>query len=79
MVLRIGQAPQSNVTFLLPIHCLGNGRFWNLGDAEDMPVDSFEGRFAGLLPTKPSDDTNQQMGTMLLESMGVKVKPLNRR
>ena len=57
----------------LPIHRLGNGKFWNLGDAEDMPPDSFSGRFAGLLPPTPSDEKTRQMGRMLLEAMGVKI------
>jgi hypothetical protein len=43
VVVLIGQSPQGNITHLLPIHRLGNGKFWNLGDAEDMPADSFEG------------------------------------
>lgn len=79
VVVLIGQAPQGNITHLLPIHRLGNGKFWNLGDAEDMPADSFEGRFAGLLPPKPSDDKTRQMGKVLLEAMGVKVMPLKER
>jgi hypothetical protein len=73
VVVLIGQAPQGNTTHLLPIHRLGNGEFWNLGDAEDMPADSFEGRFAGMLPPKPVDEKTRQMGKMLLEAMGVKV------
>lgn len=72
----IGQAPQCNITHLLPIHRLGNGKFWNLGDAEVMPADSFEGRFAGMLPPKPADEKTRQMGKMLLDAMGVKVTPL---
>ncbi len=72
----IGQAPQEKITHFLPIHRLGNGKFWNLGDAEDMPADSFEGRFAGMLPPKPVDEKTRQMGKMLLESMGVKVSML---
>jgi hypothetical protein len=44
-----------------------------------MPADSFEGRFAGLLPPKPSDDKTRQMGKALLEAMGVKVMPLKER
>lgn len=79
MVVLIGQAPQGNITHLLPIHRLGNGKFWNLGDAEDMPADSFEGRFAGLLPPKPIDEKTRQMGMVLLEAMGVKVMPLKGR
>ncbi len=47
-----------------------------LGDAEDMPADSFEGRFAGLLPPKQSDDKTRQMGKKLLEAMSVKVSML---
>jgi hypothetical protein len=73
VVVLIGQSPQGNITHLLPIHRLGNGKFWNLGDAEDMPADSFEGRFAGMLPPKPVDEKTRQMGKMLLEAMGVKV------
>ena len=73
VVVLIGQAPQGNITNLLPIHRLGIGKFWNLSDAEDMPADSFEGRFAGLLPPKQSDGKKQQMGKVLLEAMGVKV------
>lgn len=42
-----------------PIYLIGHGKFWNLGDAEDMPVDSFESRFAGLLPPKPVRDECQ--------------------
>jgi len=76
VVVLIGQSPQGNITHLLPIHRLGNGKFWNLGDAEDMPADSFEGRFAGLLPPKPADEKTRQMGKMLLEAMGVKVSML---
>lgn len=76
VVVLIGQAAQGNITHLLLIHRLGNGKFWNLGDAEDMPADSFEGRFAGLLPPKPSDGKTRQMGKMLLEAMGVKVSML---
>ena len=57
----------------------GYNKFWNLGDAEDMPADSFSGRFAGLLPPKPVDDKTRQMGKMLLEAMGVKVMPLKGR
>ncbi len=41
-----------------------------------MPADSFEGRFAGLLPPKPVDEKTWQMGKVLLEAMGVKVTPL---
>ncbi len=73
VVVLIGQAPQETITHLLPIHRLGNGKFWNLGDAEDMPADSFEARFAGMLPPKPVDEKTRQMGKMLLEAMGVKV------
>ena len=69
----IGQAPQGNITHLLPIHRLDNGKFWNLGDADDMPADSFEGRFAGLLPPKPVDEKMKQMGRALLDAMGVKI------
>ena len=75
-VLSLRMTRQGIVTHLLPIHRLGNGKFWNLGDAEDMPADSFEGRFAALLPPKPSDDKTRQMGKVLLEAMGVKVTPL---
>jgi hypothetical protein len=46
---------------------------------EDMPADSFEGRFAGMLPPKPADEKTRQMGKMLLEAMGVKVTPLKGR
>lgn len=63
VVVLIGEAPQGN------INRLGNGKFWNLGDAEDMPADSF----VGLLKPKPSDDQTRQMGKMLLQAMGVKV------
>jgi hypothetical protein len=73
VVVLIGQSPQGNITHLLPIHRLGNGKFWNLGDAEDMPADSFQGRFAGLLPPKPADERTRQMGRMLLDAMGVKI------
>ena len=66
MVL-IGQAPQGN------IHRLGNGKFWNLGDAQEKAADSFEGRFAGMLPPKPVDEKTRQMGRVLLEAMGVKI------
>ena len=76
VVVLIGQSPRGNITRLLPIHRLGNGKFWNLGDAEDMPADSFEGRFSVLLPPKPVDEKNRQMGMMLLQAMGVKVTPL---
>jgi hypothetical protein len=62
VVVLIGQSPQGNITHLLPIHRLGNGKFWNLGDAEDMPADSFSGRFAGLLPPKLVDEKTRQMG-----------------
>ena len=79
VVMLIGQSPQGNITHLLPIHRLDNGKFWNLGDAEDMPADSFEGRFAGLLPPKPVDEKTRQMGKMLLEAMGVRVTSLKRR
>ncbi|MBX7210189.1 MAG: hypothetical protein K1X78_17855 [Verrucomicrobiaceae bacterium] len=73
VVVLIGQAPQGNITHLLPIHRLGNGKFWNLGDAQEMAADSFEGRFAGLLPPKPVDEKTRQMGRVLLEAMGVKI------
>ena len=79
VVVLIGQSPQGNITRLLPIHRLGNGKFWNLGDAEDMPADSFEGRFAGLLPPKPADEKTRQMGKMLLEAMGMMVTSLKGR
>ena len=79
VVVLIGQSPQGNITHLLPIHRLGNGKFWNLGDAEDMPADSFSGRFANLLPSKPVDEKTRQMGKVLLEAMGVKVTPLKGR
>lgn len=73
VVVLIGQAPQGNITHLLPIHRLGNGKFWNLGDAQEMAADSFEGRFAGMLPPKPVDEKTRQMGRVLLEAMGVKI------
>ena len=72
-VVLIGQAPEGTITHLLLIHRLGNGKFWNLGDADEMPADTFEGRFAGLLPPKPIDEKTRQKGRMLLEAMGVKV------
>jgi|UniRef100_UPI0037841DE3 hypothetical protein len=78
VVVLIGQSAQCNITHLLPIHRLGNGKFWNLGDAEDMPADSFEGRFSGLLPPKPVDEKTRQMGKVLLEAMGVKIQKLAR-
>jgi|UniRef100_UPI003784375E hypothetical protein len=58
---------------------MDNRKFWNLGDAEDMPADSFSGRFANLLPPKPVDEKTRQMGKVLLEAMGVKVMPLKGR
>ena len=77
MVFLIGQAQGGeHRTHFLPIHWLGNGKFWNLGDAEEMPADSFSGRFAGLLPPKPVDKKTRQMGKVLLEAMGVKVMQL---
>jgi hypothetical protein len=54
VVVLIGQSLEGNVTHLLPIHRLGNGKFWNLGDAQEMAADTFEGRFSQLLPPKPS-------------------------
>ena len=38
-----------------------------------MPADSFEGRFAGLLPPKPVDEKMKQMAKALLDAMGVKI------
>jgi len=61
-------------TLMLPIHRLDNGKFWNLGDAEEMGADSFKGRFAGLLPPKPVDDKTREMGKALLKAMGVKLR-----
>lgn len=69
MVL-IGQALEGNITYLLPIHRLDDGKFWNLGYAEDMPADSFEGWFAGLLAPKPMDEQTRQMGKVLLGATG---------
>lgn len=74
VVVLIGQSPQGNITHLLPIHRLGNGKFWDLGDAEEMPADSFEGRFTKLLPPDPVDEKTRMMGRVLLEAMGVKVR-----
>ncbi len=79
MVVLIGQSLGGNITHLLPIHRLDNGKFWNLGDAEDMPADSFSGRFANLLPLKTVDEKTRQMGKVLMEAMGVKVRPLKGR
>jgi hypothetical protein len=73
VVVLIGQSAQGSITHLLPIHRLGNGKFWNLGDAEEMPADTFEGRFARLLPPKPVDEKTRQRGRVLLEAMGVKI------
>jgi hypothetical protein len=73
VVVLIGQAPECNITHFLPTHRLGNGKFWNLGDADEMPADTFEGRFARLLPPKPADEKTRQMGRVLLEAMGVKI------
>uniref|UniRef100_UPI003784B29B hypothetical protein n=1 Tax=Prosthecobacter sp. TaxID=1965333 RepID=UPI003784B29B len=53
--------------------------FYCMIRVEDMPADSFEGRFAGMLPPKPADEKTRQMGKMLLEAMGVKVTPLKGR
>jgi hypothetical protein len=44
-----------------------------------MAADSFEGRFAGLLPPKPVDEKTRQMGKMLLEAMGMMVTSLKGR
>jgi hypothetical protein len=70
----IGQAQHGeHRAHFLPIHRLGNGKFWNLGDAEEMAADFFQGRFAGLLPPKPADEKTRQMGHVLLDAMGVKI------
>lgn len=79
VVVLIGQSPHGNITHLLPIHRLGNGKFWNLGDAEDMPADTFEGRFSKLLPPAPVDENTRQMGRILLKAMGVKVTKITPR
>ena len=80
MVVLIGQAQGGeHRRYFLPIHHLDNGKFWNLGDADDMPADSFSGRFTGLLPPKPVDEKTRQMGKVLLAAMGVKVMPLKGR
>ncbi len=73
VVVLIGQAPEGTITQLVPIHRLGDGKFWNLGDADEMPADTFEGRFASLLPPKPVDEKTRQMGRVLLGAMGVKI------
>ena len=65
VVAVIGQAPEGTITHLLPIHRLGNGKFWNLGDVNEMPADTFDGRFAGLLSPKPIDEHTRQMGWVL--------------
>ena len=44
-----------------------------------MPADTFEGRFASLLPPKPVDEKTRQMDKVLLEAMGVKVTALEGR
>ena len=33
-----------------------------MGDAEEMPADTFEGRFADMLPTEPVDEKARQVG-----------------
>jgi hypothetical protein len=73
VVVLIGQAPEGTITHILPIHRLGNGKFWNLGDVDEMPADTFEARFASLLPPKPADEKTRQMGRVLLEAMGVNI------
>ena len=74
MVVLIGQAVGGeHITRMLPIRRLGNGKFWNLDDPHEMAADTFEGRFAGLLPPKPVDEKTRQMGKVLLDAMGVKV------
>ena len=78
-VVLIGQAPEETITHLLPIHRLGNGKFRNLGDAQEMAADTFEGRFARLLPPKPADEKTRQMGKIMLGAMGVKIGKFERK
>lgn len=73
VVVLIGQGLAGNCTRLLPIVRSDNGRFWNLGDAQEMPSTTLEGRFAGLLPPKPVDEKSRQMSRLLLQAMGVKL------
>lgn len=77
MVVLIGQGQGgAHRTLMLPIVRLDNGKFWNLGDAQEVGADGFQGRFAGLLPPKPVDEKTRAMGCVLLEAMGVKVEKL---
>ncbi len=79
MVVLIGQITDGeHMTRMLPIRRLGNGRFWNLDDPQELHADTFEGRFAKMLPSKPVDETTRQMGKVLMEAMGVKVQKLVR-
>lgn len=79
MLVLIGQGPEGNVTRMLPIVRSDNGRFWNLGDPQEMAAETFEGRFAGLLPPKPVDDKTRLMGRHLLDAMGVKLARIKGR
>ncbi|MFN0079135.1 MAG: hypothetical protein ACKVY0_21950 [Prosthecobacter sp.] len=76
VVVLIGQGLAGNVTRMLPIVRSDNGRFWNLGDPQDMPATTLEGRFAGLLPPQPVGEQERKMGRLLLDAMGVRLAKL---
>lgn len=73
MVVCIGEASDEHCTRMLPIVRSDSGKFWNLGDSQEIAADGFKGRFQQLLPPKPPDEAAREMGMALLKAMGAQV------
>ena len=73
MVVLIGEGGGEHRPRFLPIVRLDNGKFWNLGEPQEMQADSFKGRFTELLPPKLPDPSIRETGKALLKAMGVEL------
>ena len=71
IVLLTGESRSGSKSKLLPIIRTGVGGFFGFGEVDSMAPNSFQGRFAGILPPKRPTKEMQNQARMVLAVIGI--------
>ena len=79
VVIITGEAVDQHKQRLLPIIRTGAGGFFGFGEHDGPKFDSYEGRFAQMIPPKKPTDKEQKMAKVILAAMGITEQSLRNK
>jgi hypothetical protein len=79
VVVLMGESRDGQKQKFLPIIRSGNGKFFGFGEPDSPAADSFQGRFAQILPPKVADAQLREVAKAMLKVKGVKTAQQGKR